>query len=132
MYNIDDMSDQQILKLMADTTEPLNLARREFSAACGRIGQRASQYGGYDPIQLRRDEFKAVFKILKALKMDELLGCDVTCFSSMEKAAIDATNSFAKTRAKGLNIDAVTFLEACEKVMAAGMADMGIDLGDIK
>lgn len=59
------MTDDEVLKaLTADT--PLNRARREFSSACGRIEQAQLQRKPPSPIEVRRMEFEAVERILKA------------------------------------------------------------------
>jgi len=64
------MTDKEVVAAMqADT--PLAKARKEFSAACGRIEQAGQQRRPAGIIEIRRMEFDAVRAIAAAL------GCEV-------------------------------------------------------
>jgi hypothetical protein len=60
------MTDQEVMEALRSDT-PFNRARREFSAACGRIEQAGQQRSALSPIEMRRMEFEAVRKIEAAL-----------------------------------------------------------------
>jgi hypothetical protein len=58
-------TDTEVLETLK-SDGPWNRARREFSAACGRIEQAGQQRDPLSPIDLRRMEFEAVESIIGA------------------------------------------------------------------
>lgn len=65
---IKTMTDKDVIEELKSQS-PLNKARQEFSSACARIEQAGLQRKPPSPIEIRRMEFEAVTRILKAYVM---------------------------------------------------------------
>jgi hypothetical protein len=67
--DIDKLSAAEIVDML-NGDNPLNRARRQFSAWRGKIEQAGQQRQPYSPVTMRRDEFKAVLAIVKELGIE--------------------------------------------------------------
>ena len=62
---ISALTDEQILEEIRSDS-PLNLARKQYSSEIGRLDQMSTQRKPLSPIELRREEFMSVVRIINA------------------------------------------------------------------